>query len=103
MCRTPPNPVALEATLYWAWRYDRLTAAGCAAVAVHRYQVKLIWQARCKTDPIDARSLAELGRVRLRTGIKNRRSAGCRWICSLRSMTRSRSGFIDLISECGAP
>jgi transposase len=31
----------------------------------HPYQVKLIWQARTKTDPIDARKLAELARVNL--------------------------------------
>src|SRR5688572_25525423 len=62
-----PGPVtlAMEATLYWAWLHDLLTAAGHAAVAAHPYQVKLIWQARCKTDPIDARKLAELGRSRL--------------------------------------
>jgi transposase len=60
-----PVTVAMEATLYWAWLHDRLTAAGHAAVAAHPYQVKLIWQARCKTDPIDARKLAEWGRSRL--------------------------------------
>jgi transposase len=55
----------MEATLYWAWLHDQLTAAGIAAVAAHPYQVKLIWQARCKTDPIDARKLAELLRTNL--------------------------------------
>jgi transposase len=57
--------VAMEATLYWAWLHDQLSAAGMAAVAAHPYQVKLIWQARCKTDPIDARKLAELLRTNL--------------------------------------
>lgn len=57
--------VAMEATLYWAWLHDQLAAAGIAAVAAHPYQVKLIWQARCKTDSIDARKLAELLRTRL--------------------------------------
>jgi transposase len=37
--------VAMEATLYWAWLHDQLSAAGIAAVAAHPYQVKLIWQA----------------------------------------------------------
>lgn len=60
-----PVTVAMEATLYWAWLHDRLTAAGYAAVAAHPYQVKLIWQARCKTDPIDARKLADLLRTNL--------------------------------------
>jgi transposase len=57
--------VGMEATLYWAWLHDQLSAAGIAAVAAHPYQVKLIWQARCKTDPIDARKLAELLRTNL--------------------------------------
>jgi transposase len=60
-----PVTVAMEATLYWAWLHERLTTAGFAAVAAHPYQVKLIWQARAKTDPIDARKLAELLRVNL--------------------------------------
>ncbi|HLF50183.1 MAG TPA: transposase [Methylomirabilota bacterium] len=42
-----------------------MSAAGIAAVAAHPYQVKLIWQARCKTDPIDARKLADLLRTNL--------------------------------------
>lgn len=58
-------PVAMEATLYWAWLHDQLSAAGIAAVAAHPYQVKLIWQARAKTDPIDARKLADLLRSNL--------------------------------------
>jgi transposase len=45
--------------------HDQLSAVGIAAVAAHPYQVKLIWQARCKTDPIDARKLAELLRTNL--------------------------------------
>jgi transposase len=60
-----PVTVAMEATLYWAWLHDQLGAAGIAAVAAHPYQGKLIWQARCKTDPIDARKLADLLRVHL--------------------------------------
>ena len=40
--------VAMEATLYWAWLHDQLSAACIAAVTAHPYQVKLIWQARCK-------------------------------------------------------
>jgi len=55
----------MEATRYWAWLHDQLSAAGIAAVAAHPYQVKLIWQARCKTDPIDARKLADLLRTNL--------------------------------------
>ena len=60
-----PVTVAMEATLYWAWLHDQLSAAGIAAVAAHPYQVKLIWQARCKTDPIDAHKLADLLRAKL--------------------------------------
>jgi transposase len=60
-----PVTVAMEATLYWAWLHDQLTGAGIGPVAAHPYQVKLIWQARCKTDPIDARKLGELLRTNL--------------------------------------
>ena len=60
-----PVTVALEATLHWAWGHDRLTAAGYAVTVAHPQQVKLICHARCKTDPIDARKLADLLRTNL--------------------------------------
>src|SRR5213595_1390640 len=47
-----PAAVALEATLYWAWLHDRLTAAGYQVAVAHPQQVKLICHARCKTDPV---------------------------------------------------
>ena len=60
-----PLTVAMEATLYWAWLHDHLVARGITVQVAHAYQVKLIWQARAKTDPIDARKLAELARTHL--------------------------------------
>lgn len=62
-----PGPVAvgLEATLYWEWLATRLTEHGHTVRVAHAFHVKLIWQARAKTDPIDARKLAELLRVQL--------------------------------------
>ena len=60
-----PVTVTVEATLQWAWLHDRLTAAGFRVLVAHPKQVKLISHARCKTDPIDARKLAELSRVSL--------------------------------------
>jgi transposase len=60
-----PVTVALEATLYWHWLERQLTALGYRVLVAHPYQVKLIWQARTKTDPIDALKLAELARVNL--------------------------------------
>ena len=62
-----PGPVAvgLEATLYWEWLATRLAEQGYTARVAHAFHVKLIWQARAKTDPIDARKLAELLRVQL--------------------------------------
>ncbi|MGH7517121.1 MAG: IS110 family transposase [Gemmatimonadales bacterium] len=60
-----PVTVVLEATLQWTWFHDRLTALGHPVLVAHPQQLKLISQARCKTDPIDARKLAELGRVHL--------------------------------------
>lgn len=60
-----PVTVVLEATLYWAWLEQQLTALGYTVQVAHPDQVKLIWQARTKTDPIDARQLAERARVQL--------------------------------------
>jgi transposase len=57
--------IVLEATLQWAWFHERLTALGHRVLVAHPQQLKLISHARCKTDPIDARKLAELGRVNL--------------------------------------
>ena len=60
-----PVTVAMEATLYWEWLATQLEAHGIAARVAHAFHVKLIWQTRSKTDPIDARKLAELLRVNL--------------------------------------
>ena len=62
-----PGPLAIgmEATLYWEWLTTKLRALGRTVEVAHAFQVKLIWQARAKTDPIDARKLAELLRVNL--------------------------------------
>jgi transposase len=60
-----PVVVAMEATLYWEWLVTRLQEAGVTAHVADAYQVKLIWQARSKTDTIDARKLAELVRTNL--------------------------------------
>jgi len=60
-----PVTVTIEATLQWAWLHDRLAEAGIRVLVAHPQQVKLISHARCKTDPIDARKLAELTRVDL--------------------------------------
>jgi len=60
-----PITVAMEATLYWPWLHDQLEAQGHTVRVADARQVKLIWQARSKTDPIDARKLAELVRVNL--------------------------------------
>ena len=64
---TLPGPitVGLEATLYWEWLTTHLTEHGHTVRVAHAFHVKLIWQARAKTDPIDARKLAELLRVNL--------------------------------------
>ena len=60
-----PVTVVLEATVFWMWLEAQLTAAGYQVVVANAAQVKLIWHARAKTDPIDARKLAELSRVNL--------------------------------------
>lgn len=45
-----PVAVAMEATLYWEWLGARFQEAGHTAQVADAYQVKLIWQARSKTD-----------------------------------------------------
>ena len=60
-----PVTVGLEATLYWEWLATRLAEHEYPVRVAHAFHVKLIWQARAKTDPIDARKLAELLRVNL--------------------------------------
>lgn len=41
---TGPVTVVLEATLYWAWLEQHLTALGYTVLVAHPYQVRLIWQ-----------------------------------------------------------
>ena len=60
-----PVTVGMEATLYWEWLATRLAKDEHAVCVAHAFHVKLIWQARAKTDPIDARTLAELLRGHL--------------------------------------
>src|SRR5437667_12049798 len=45
-----PVAVAVEATLYWAWLHARLRAAGYRVAVARPQQVKLIRDARSKTD-----------------------------------------------------
>src|SRR5665647_1154606 len=56
---TLPGPVTvgMEATLYWEWLSTRLAEQGRIVRVAHAFHVTLIWQARAKTDPIDARKL----------------------------------------------
>ena len=58
-----PRTVVLESCLYCWWLERELRAAGDTVLVVDPHQVKLIWQARTKTDPIDAHKLAELARA----------------------------------------
>lgn len=60
-----PVAIAMEATLYWQWLHDQLEKAGYTVRVADARQVKLIWQVRSKTDPIDTRKLGELLRVNL--------------------------------------
>jgi len=91
--------VTVEATRNWYWLYELLEAQGVAVKLAHTRKVRLIAEARLKSDKIDPRSLAQLERtgflpeayippqavrdnrehlryrltlVRLRTGLKNK-------------------------------
>src|SRR5947199_1146292 len=94
-----PVAVALEATLYWAWLHDRLTAAGYQVAVAHPQQVKLICHARCKTDPVDAHKLADLLRTDLLPAIwipdaatRARRTQlrGRAWVVRMRTRVKAR-------------
>src|SRR5690242_8125299 len=52
-----PVTVAMEATLYWEWLVAQLESVGVPSRVAHAFHVKLIWQTRSKTDPIDARKI----------------------------------------------
>jgi len=87
-----PVTVTVEATLQWAWLHDRLTQAGFAVCVAHPQQVKLISHARCKTDPIDARKLAELTRANLLPTIWVPTPEVRAW----RQLVRSRASLVRL-------
>ena len=46
-----PVTVGMEATLYWEWLATRLAKPGHTVQVAHAFHVKLIWQARAKTEP----------------------------------------------------
>lgn len=62
-----PGPVTVggDATRSWEWLATRLAEQGHTVRVAHAFHVTLIGQAWAKTDPIDARKLAELLRVNL--------------------------------------
>jgi len=81
-----PVTVVLEATLYCWWLERQLTGAGYTVIVVNAYQVKLIWQTRTKTDPIDAQKLAELARVGMLPAL---------WVPDPRTRARCRETGVD--------
>jgi transposase len=117
----PDVAIALEATLYWAWLHDRLTAAGYQVTVAHAQQVKLICAARCKTDPVDAQKLAELLRMDLlpaiwipdpETRAQRKLLRGRAWLVRRRTQVKNRVhaylaeenqriGVADLFGQAG--
>lgn len=103
-----PATVAVEATLHWAWVHDRLAAAGYPVVVAHPQQVKLICHARCKTDKIDARKLADLLRTNLLPAIwvpdpatRARRTLlrGRAWLVRMRTRVKARiHGYLAAVA-----
>jgi transposase len=85
---TGPVTIAMEATLYWQWLHDQLEALGHFVRVADARQVKLIWQTRSKTDPIDARKLAELVRV----SYPRARSSRCVPLLTVPELGFSRTG-----------
>jgi transposase len=58
-----PATVTLEATRSWYWLFELLEAEGLPVKLAHPLKVRLIAEARIKTDAIDALTLAELERA----------------------------------------
>ena len=59
----PGTQVVLEATMGWMWLTDLLEAMGLKVTLAHMKGVRVIAESRCKTDKIDARTLADLLRT----------------------------------------
>ena len=59
----PHTDVVMEATMGWMWLSDVLEALGLDVHLAHMKGVKVIAESRCKTDKIDARTLAHLFRT----------------------------------------
>ena len=55
--------VTLEATRNWYWLYDLMESQGVQVKLAHPLRVRLIAEAKIKTDKIDAKILAQLERV----------------------------------------
>lgn len=58
-----PAVATIEATRNWYWLYELLEEAGLAVILAHPMKVRLIAEARIKTDAIDAHVLAQLERT----------------------------------------
>ena len=56
----PGTAAVLEATGCWMWLAEQLEAAGLAVHLAHAAKVRLIAEARLKTDRVDAQVLAQL-------------------------------------------
>ena len=59
-----PVTVGLEAMVYWEWLATRLAEYEHGVRVAHAFHVTLIWQARSKPDPINARKLACKGAMK---------------------------------------
>ena len=62
-CRPLPWKGAMEATMFTAWIYDALKPYAAQLLVAHPAKLKAISAAKHSTDPLDARTLADLMRV----------------------------------------
>ncbi|NRA37444.1 MAG: transposase [Planctomycetes bacterium] len=58
--------VLVESTFNWDWIVDGLQAAGIEVTLAHSFGIKAITTAKVKTDKRDAKTLAQLLRVKMR-------------------------------------
>lgn len=88
--------VTLEATRNWYWLYELIEACGVQVKLAHPLRVRLIADARIKTDRIDARILAQLERAGFLPeayipppAVREQRE----WLRYRAALVHSRSGF----------
>jgi transposase len=85
-----PLSVAMEATGFYFWIYDRIAARGHRAIVVHPGKAKPLMRAKAKNDRNDAAALSEL----LRSGCLEGIYVPPKEVREMRELTRHRESLV---------